>query len=270
MINGGLVVNEDGSSVGTFRVEGDNNTSLIQTLPASDYVGIGRIPENSFDVQGAVRFRTLTLNGTPTRIIGADATGDINQIALGSGLSLSSGTLSATNTGTVTNVTGFLPISVANGTTTPSITIANASTTASGVVTTGTQSFAGNKTFTGTLDVSSTGTFGGRVNTPWLERTYVNSTSSSFTVGVNTTWLDINTNVLTTLTLPNAATYPGKELHIRQTGSGSLQSASSNIIPFSSPPTGSPVTSILLASTHRAVTLVSDGTNWIIMQRSDI
>jgi len=204
-----------------------------------------------------------------TRLAGLSSTDRFATVTIGSGLSLSSGTLSATNTGTVTNVTGTLPISVANGTTTPSITIANASTSASGVVTTGTQSFAGNKTFTGTLDVSSTGTFGGRVNTPWLERTYVNSTSSSFTVGVNTTWLDINTNVLTTLTLPNAATYPGKELHIRQTGSGSLQSASSNIIPFSSPPTGSPVTSILLASTHRAVTLVSDGTNWIIMQRSE-
>ena len=207
---------------------------------------------------------------TATRLAGLSSTDRFATVTIGTGLSLSSGTLSSTNTGTVTNVTGTLPISVANGTTTPSITIANASTTASGVVTTGTQSFAGNKTFTGTLDVSSTGTFGGRVNTPWLERTYVNSTSSSFTVGVNTTWLDINTNVLTTLTLPNAATYPGKELHIRQTGSGSLQSASSNIIPFSSPPTGSPVTSILLASTYRAVTLVSDGTNWIIMQRSDI
>ena len=56
--------------------------------------------------------------------------------------------------GTVTNVTGTLPISVANGTTTPSITIANASTTASGVVTTGTQSMAGNKTFTGDLATS--------------------------------------------------------------------------------------------------------------------
>ena len=59
--------------------------------------------------------------------------------------------------GTVTNVTGTLPISVANGTTTPSITIANASTTASGVVTTGTQSMAGNKTFTG--DLATSGAF---------------------------------------------------------------------------------------------------------------
>jgi len=122
----------------------------------------------------------------------------------------------------------------------------------------------------GTLNVGSTGTFGGRVKTNWLERNYAYSTSSSFTISANTTWQDINTNVLTTITLPNAALYPGKEIYIRQTGGGSLQSASSNIIPFQTPPTGSTSTGILTASTHRAVTLVSDGTNWIIMQRSDV
>ncbi len=151
---------------------------------------------------------------------------------------------------------------------TPNITITDAGTGASGVVNTTTQSFAGNKTFTGTLNVSSSGTFGGRVNTPWLERQYTNSTSSSFTVSVNTSWLDINTNVLTTITLPNAATYPGKELHIRQTGTGQVESASSNVIPFTSPPTGSAGTAILNPTNNKAVTLVSDGANWIIMQRS--
>jgi hypothetical protein len=173
--------------------------------------------------------------------------------------------------GTVTSVSAGSPangLSVANGTTTPVISISLAASGTIGVVSATTQTFSGNKTFSGTIDVSSTGTFGGRVNTPWLERTYTNTTSSSFTVSVNTTWLDINTSVLTTLTLPNAATYPGKELHIRQTGAGSLQSASSNIIPFTVPPTGSTSTGILTASTHRAVTLVSDGTNWVIMQRS--
>jgi len=119
-----------------------------------------------------------------------------------------------------------------------------------------TETLTGNKTYTG------------RINMQTLERTYTSTTSSSYTVSVNTTWLDINTSVLTTLTLPNAVTYPGKELHIRQTGAGSLQSASSNIIPFTVPPTGSTVTAILQPSNNRSVTLVSDGTNWIIMQRS--
>jgi hypothetical protein len=202
-----------------------------------------------------------------TRLAGLSSTDRFAAVTLGTGLTISSGVLSA-STG-VTSVTASTPLSSTGGAT-PNITITNAGVSASGVVNTTTQSFAGNKTFTGTLNVSSTGTFGGRVNTPWLERTYTNTTSSSFTVSVNTTWLDINTSVLTTLTLPNAATYPGKELHIRQTGAGSLQSASSNIIPFQTPPTGSTSTTILTASTHRAVTLVSDGTNWVIMQRSGV
>jgi len=120
---------------------------------------------------------------TATRLGGLSSTDRFATVTIGTGLSLSSGTLSATGgSGTVTSVTGTLPISVANGTTTPSITIADAGTGASGVVNTTTQSFAGNKTFTGTLDVSSTGTFGGRVKTNWLERNYAYSTSSSFTV----------------------------------------------------------------------------------------
>ena len=101
-----------------------------------------------------------------------------------------------------------------------------------------------------------------------MERTYAYSTSSSFTVSVNTTWQDINTSVLTTVTLPNAATYPGKELHLRQSGTGQIISFSSNVIPFGIPPTGSAGTAILNPTNNKAVTLVSDGTNWIIMQRS--
>jgi hypothetical protein len=203
---------------------------------------------------------------TATRLAGLSSTDRFATVTIGTGLSLSSGTLSATGGG-VTSVTASTPLSSSGGAT-PNITITDAGTGASGVVNTSTQIFAGNKTFTGTLNVSSTGTFGGRVNTPWLERQYTSSTSSSFTVSVNTTWLDINTNVLTTITLPNASTYPGKELHIRQTGTGQVQSASSNVIPFTSPPTGSAGTAIFNPTNNKAVTLVSDGVNWIIMQRS--
>jgi hypothetical protein len=119
-----------------------------------------------------------------------------------------------------------------------------------------TETLTGNKTFSGTVNMQT------------LARTFTSTTSSSYTVSDNTTWLTINTSVLTTLTLPNAATYPGKELHIRQTGTGQVQSASSNVIPFTSPPTGSAGTAIFNPTNNKAVTLVSDGSNWIIMQRS--
>jgi hypothetical protein len=202
-----------------------------------------------------------------TRLAGLSSTDRFATVTLGSGLSLSGGILSATSVG-VTSVTASTPLSSSGGAT-PNITITDAGVSASGVVNTTTQSFAGNKTFTGTLNVSSTGTFGGRVNTPWLERTYTSSTATSLTVSVNTTWLNIHQDATVTLTLPNAATYPGKELIIKQTGSGNVLSASSNIIGFTTAFNGSTQTSIIAPATYRFATLVSDGTNWIIMQRNN-
>jgi ABC-type Co2+ transport system permease subunit len=225
-----------------------------------------KVFEGISQFNGRALFKDYTY--VATRLAGLSSTDRFATVTIGSGLSLSSGTLSATGGG-VTSVTASSPLSSSGGAT-PNITITDAGAAASGVVNTTTQSFAGNKTFTGTLDVSSTGTFGGRVKTNWLERNYAYSTSSSFTVSVNTTWQDINTSVLTTITLPNAATYPGKELHLRQTGAGSVQSASSNIIPFLVAPTGSTSNGILIPSGDvRAATLVSDGDNWIIMQRNN-
>jgi hypothetical protein len=59
-----------------------------------------------------------------------------------------------TGTGTVTSVTGSLPISSSGGTT-PNITIANAAVSTTGVVTASTQTFGGAKTFNGVLNASS-------------------------------------------------------------------------------------------------------------------
>jgi hypothetical protein len=114
----------------------------------------------------------------------------------------------------------------------------------------------------GELNVLSAGTFGGRLNTNWLERTYSNSTSTSLIVSVNTTWLKLENNSTITLTLPNAATYPGKELHIKNAGTGAVNSLSSNIEPLNSTTIG---TAILASGGGKWATLVSDGTYWVIM-----
>jgi hypothetical protein len=245
-------------------------TAGIVTSTGTQQFSGDKVFEGITQFNGRAVFKDYTY--TATRLAGLSSTDRFATVTVGTGLSLSSGTLSATGgSGTVTSVSAGSPangLSVATGTTTPVISMALAGSSTIGVVSATTQTFGGNKTFTGTIDVSSTGTFGGRVNTPWLERQYTYSTSSSFTVSVNTSWLDINTSVLTTLTLPSAATYPGKELHIRQSGTGQLQSASSNVIPFTSAPTGSTGTAILNPTNNKAVTLVSDGVNWIIMQRS--
>lgn len=124
--------------------------------------------------------------------------------------------------GTVTNVTGTLPISVANGTTTPSITIANASTTASGVVTTGTQSMAGNKTFTGDLATSgafsatgfSTLTGGASVGT------MATTTSITHILGVN------SSNAIGEIALGSGLSFSSGTLSV--TGTGTFTTTNSN------------------------------------------
>ena len=60
--------------------------------------------ERTFHVNGEARIADLTTD-TPTRIVGADADGDLGEVTLGSGLSLTGGTLTATGSGgTVTSV----------------------------------------------------------------------------------------------------------------------------------------------------------------------
>jgi hypothetical protein len=259
------VINPTTTPVISVATAAFGTAGIVSSSGTQQFSG-DKVFEGISQFNGRALFKDYTY--VATRLAGLSSTDRFATVTIGSGLSLSSGTLSATGGG-VTSVTASSPLSSSGGAT-PNITITDAGAAASGVVNTTTQSFAGNKTFTGTLDVSSTGTFGGRVKTNWLERNYAYSTSSSFTVSVNTTWQDINTSVLTTITLPNAATYPGKELHLRQTGAGSVQSASSNIIPFLVAPTGSTSNGILIPSGNvRAATLVSDGDNWIIMQRNN-
>jgi hypothetical protein len=71
------------------------------------YVGIKTTtPARDLHVQGEVRISDLTTD-TPTRIVGADADGDLGAITLGTGLSISSGTLNASG---ITSV--YIPLNV--------------------------------------------------------------------------------------------------------------------------------------------------------------
>jgi len=66
-----------------------------------------------------------------------------------------------------------------------------------------------------------------------------------------------------TATLPAASGYSGRVLHFQNYQAQTLVSASSNVVAIGGAAAG---TSILLASAGDQSTLVSDGTNWIMMQ----
>jgi hypothetical protein len=90
--------------------------------------------------------------------------------------------------------------------------------------------------------------------------------TADFTVAANETWLINNKSGSTcTVTLPSPATYTGRYLTFKNMQAQTLVSASSNVVPIDSTSAG---TAILLAVVGNWATMVSDGTNWIIMQQA--
>ena len=90
--------------------------------------------------------------------------------------------------------------------------------------------------------------------------------TADFTVATTETWLINNKSGSTcTVTLPSAATYTGRTLTFKNMQAQTLVSASSNVVPIDSTTAG---TAILLAVVGNWATMVSDGTNWVIMQQA--
>ena len=90
--------------------------------------------------------------------------------------------------------------------------------------------------------------------------------TADFTVAATETWLINNKSGSTcTVTLPSAAAYTGRTLTFKNMQAQTLVSASSNVVPIDSTTAG---TAILLAVVGNWATMVSDGTNWVIMQQA--
>jgi hypothetical protein len=88
--------------------------------------------------------------------------------------------------------------------------------------------------------------------------------TADFTVGVGEGWLINNKSGSTcTVTLPAAATYPGRYITFQNYQAQNLVSASSNVVPQGG---GAAGTAILIDVAGNWATLVSNGTNWVIMQ----
>ena len=88
--------------------------------------------------------------------------------------------------------------------------------------------------------------------------------TADFTVAVGEAWLINNKSGSTcTVTLPAAASWIGRQLIFKNMQAQTLVSASSNVVPIDSTSAG---TAILLAVVGNWATMVSDGTNWVIMQ----
>ena len=88
--------------------------------------------------------------------------------------------------------------------------------------------------------------------------------TGNFTLADTENWIICNnTAATTTVTFPAASSWTGREVMIKNIAARTVISASSNVVPINSATAG---TAILPATAGTWVKLVSDGTNWVIMQ----
>jgi hypothetical protein len=109
---------------------------------------------------------------------------------------------------------------------------------------------------TGVLPVANGGT--------GVAATTVVTKTADFTLADNEGWVINNKSGSTcTVTLPAASSWGGRQVVFKNLQTQTLVSASSNVAPIGSATLG---TAILPASVGAWATLVSDGTNWVVMQ----
>ena len=89
--------------------------------------------------------------------------------------------------------------------------------------------------------------------------------TADFTVGTSSWYINNKSGSTCVVTLPTPSSYVGRQITIKNMQAQLVDSASSNVVPIDSTSAG---TSILLAVVGNWVTMVSDGTNWVIMQRA--
>lgn len=108
---------------------------------------------------------------------------------------------------------------------------------------------------TGVLPVANGGT--------GVAATTIVTKTADFTVADTEGWLINNKSGATcTVTLPDATLWGGRQITFKNLQAQTLVSASSNVAPINSATAG---TAILPATVGAWATLVSDGTNWVIM-----
>jgi hypothetical protein len=215
---------------------------------------------------GGASVGTLATTSTLTRVLGINASNAIGELSLGTGMSVGSGVLSvqaagASQTGLVTSLTQtFGGNKTFNGT----VTLASATGTATSVIGRSSTGQVVDLTLGSGLSLTSgtlTATAGNDVNIYLAINGPGITLSSSF--GVYSHWyVNINQSSTVTITLPSASDNINKTLVIKNSGTGAVNSNTTNVEPLNSTTLG---TAIMTSGGGKYATLVSNGSNWIKM-----
>jgi hypothetical protein len=232
---------------------------------------------------------TITLlNADDTRTAIGAGTGSVSSVAMTVPSFLSVSGSPITSSGTLAVSLSGVPLPVLNGGT-GGANEADARNNLGAACKSCTETLTGNKTFSGTVTLSSvSGTATsviGRSSTGQVvgvtlgsgltlssgtlsasTGNYTRYTTTTITVPATDKYVDIHNSGTVTLTLPNAADYTGKEIVVKNSITTLVRSATQNIITFALGTT--PATTTILSGSTEAkfAVLVSDGTYWRIMQ----
>ena len=259
---------------GTGVVQVINGGTGLSTIPTNGQLLIGNGTGYTLNTLGYGVGISVT-NGAGTVVVAN--TGVLSNIA-GTGISVSSATGNVTiaNTGVLSfagGTTGLTPAAATTGAITLSgtLTIANGGTNGTATPTAGAIAYGSGTAYAFT----AAGTSGqvltsAGAGTPTWATPAVNTVSApitktaDFTVGTGEAWFINNKSGSTcTVTLPAAASWIGRQLTFKNMQAQTLVSASSNVVPIDSTTAG---TAILLNVVGNWATMISDGTNWVIMQ----
>jgi hypothetical protein len=215
----------DLGAISFLRYNADNTVSQRAADGMRSDLGGTTIGQSMFTLTNpsAITFPRFNVDNTVSALSAADF-----RTAIGAG--------TGNGNGTVTSVTGSLPISSSGGTT-PNITIANAGVSTTGVVTASTQTFGGAKTFAGDINGSSalnvtgfsTLTGGASIGTMTTTSslTHIIGVNSSNAIGeialgsglnLSSGTLNLGGFVLATLDFPNTSAQSSSDITVAYTG----------------------------------------------------
>lgn len=237
------------------RFNADNTVSALDAATFRTAIGAGTGSGTVTSVGGTGTVNGITLTGTVTSsgnlTLGGTLSGIANSQLTNSSITINGSAISlggSVSVGTVTSASvvsanGFAG-TVATATTTPAITLTT--------------------TVTGVLKGNGTAISAATANVDYLAPSSPVTKTADFTVANGDTWLINNkTGATCIVTLPSAASFPGRYLTFQNYQDQTLVSASSNVVPRAG---GTAGTAILDAVSGNWATLVSNGTNWVIMQ----
>lgn len=256
----------------TLAVAGDLSvdTNVLKVDTANNFVGINKTtPAVALDVVGATALSsTLDVTGATTLSSTLAVTGD---------LSVDTNVLKVDTTNNRIGVNKNSPA--------VALDVVGAATVSGATILSSTLDVTGATTLSSTLDV--TGDLIVSINTLKVDTTNsrvgINKTSPSvaldvvgavsrgspvtktanFNLAATENWVIVNNAAATTtVNLPSASTAPGREVFIKTTQAQAVDSGSSDVVPLIGGSAGTP---ILSATAGAWATLVSDGTNWVIM-----